>query len=136
MESGDFMKRGATCALAAGAFALTACQTTGTGVQYVKERPGPDIQTARAQCEAWAAKASHVVIGIGGPEVIAGGLIASAILTGVRRAQAFEYCMTAQGYRKVDARTAAQPAPAPAPPPQTKKPTPAKTTKKAPVRAG
>lgn len=126
------MRIAAALVAATGAFALSACQTTQTGEHYVKQGPGPVVETAIAECRAIAAKASHIVIGIGGPEVIVAGLIGTAVATGVRRTQVFEQCMTAQGYRKADAK-AAEPAPAPAPPPQPRKAPKAIT---APARAG
>jgi hypothetical protein len=131
------MKRHAALVLSAGALALSACQTTKTGAHYVKQGPGPNVEVAIAECKALSDKASHVVIGIGGPEVIVGALIGTAVATGIRRAQVFESCMTAQGYRKADAQTAAQAAPAPAAPvPAAKASNKAspKATKKAPAR--
>lgn len=138
------MKRKAALALM-GALVLSGCQTTGSGAGYVKVRPGPELEVARAECRARSEKVSHVVIGIGGPEVIAGALIGTAIATSLRRAQYFEYCMAALGYQKVDPRAAPQPAPTPAVAVPATKPgkTPAKKAPskkaapaKAPARAG
>lgn len=109
------MRRGAVVALVVGALALSGCQTTGTGPEYVKQAKGPALDVATARCKAYAAQARHVVIGVGSVEAAAIGLIATLAATAAARASAFEYCMTAQGYRKNDARTAPQPAPAAAP---------------------
>ncbi|WP_040577337.1 hypothetical protein [Methylopila sp. M107] len=125
------MTSGAALVLVAGALALSGCQTTATN-QYVKYRKGPPVEVAVAECKAYAAKAVHLVIGIGSPEAVLIGAFATAAATAARRAMVFEHCMVAQGYQKPGAQAAQQPTPAPAaPPPQTPKP-----LKKNPARAG
>lgn len=134
------MKRKAAALAAAMSLGLSACQTTGAGVDYVKVGKGPALDAAKAECKAISDKAAHVVIGIGGPEALAIGLIGTAVATAAKRAQVFEQCMTLQGYQKAGARGAPQPAPAPPPPAGQKaaKPTPASSApaKPAPKRAG
>lgn len=128
------MKRKAAAVAAAMTLGLSACQTTGAGVDYVKVGKGPALEAAKAECKTISDKAAHVVIGIGGPEAIAIGLIGTAIATAAKRAHVFEQCMTLQGYQKADARAAARPAPAPSPP-TGQKPVSA-PAKPAPKRAG
>ncbi len=128
------MKRGAVVAAVVGALALSGCQTTGTGPEYVKYKPGPSLEVATVGCKAYAAQARHIVIGVGSVEAAAIGLIATLAATAAARANAFQQCMVVQGYRKNDGRTP-QAAPAPAPK-AVKSPAraPAKTPAKTAVR--
>lgn len=120
------MKIGAALAAATAALALSGCQTTQTGANYVKVAPGPTVEVAIAQCKEIASKARHFVIGIGGPEMLVVGLIGTAVATGVKQAQVFEQCMTLQGYGKAGAKPAAGAAPTPAAPPAKAAPAPAR----------
>ena len=134
------MKRVAALAIAAAAMVLSGCQTTATN-QYVKYRKGPPVEVAVAECKAYAAKAVHLVVGIGSPEAVIIGAFATAAATAARRAIVFDQCMVAQGYQKPGASEAEQKAPAAAgapKPPARSKATPARKApvRKAPVRTG
>ena len=111
------MTRSAALAAALAALALSGCQTTQTEANYVKVAPGPKVDLAIAQCKEISSKARHIVVGIGGPEMLVVGLVGTAVATAAKQAQVFEQCMAAQGYGKAGAKpaeTAGTPAAAPA----------------------